>query len=58
MAGFRQRAAVRWDMAMVAHPSVTLLVDLSESEGTVYDSGGRYQFGGSPSAAQVSTGWP
>ena len=45
MAGFRQRAPVRWDMAMVAHPSVTLLVDLSEGEAAIYDSGGRYQFG-------------
>jgi AraC-like DNA-binding protein len=45
MAGFRQRAPVRWDMAMVAHPSVTLLVDLSEGEGAIYDAGDRYQFG-------------
>jgi AraC-like DNA-binding protein len=41
MAGFRQPATELWDIAMVAHPSVTLLVDLSEGEGTVYDSHGR-----------------
>lgn len=41
MAGFRQRAPVHVDIAMVAHPSVTLLVDLSEGEGLVYDTHGR-----------------
>jgi AraC-like DNA-binding protein len=45
MAGFRQRALVLWDIAMVAHPSVTLLVDLSEGEGLVYDTHGRDQCG-------------
>jgi AraC-like DNA-binding protein len=45
MAGFRQRAPALWDIAMVAHPSVTLLVDLSEGEGVVYDARGRHQFG-------------
>jgi AraC-like DNA-binding protein len=45
MAGFRQRAPVLWDIAMVAHPSVTLLVDLSEGEGLVYDTHGRDQCG-------------
>jgi AraC-like DNA-binding protein len=45
MAGFRQRGPVLWDIAMVAHPSVTLLVDLSEGEGLVYDTHGRDQCG-------------
>ncbi|MBO3747220.1 AraC family transcriptional regulator [Streptosporangiaceae bacterium NEAU-GS5] len=41
MAGFRQRAPALVDIAMVAHPSVTLIVDLSESRGIVYDRDGR-----------------
>jgi AraC-like DNA-binding protein len=42
MAGFRQRVPAYADIAMVAHPSVTLLIDLSEGEGMVYDThGGR-----------------
>ncbi|MBI0293864.1 AraC family transcriptional regulator [Streptomyces sp. PRKS01-29] len=41
MAGFRQRVPAPVDIAMVAHPSVTLLVDLSETEGLVYDAHGR-----------------
>jgi AraC-like DNA-binding protein len=45
MAGFRQRAAVRWDIAMVAHPSVTLLVDLSEGDGAAYEAHGRHARG-------------
>jgi AraC-like DNA-binding protein len=45
MAGFRQRAPVLWDIAMVAHPSVTLLVDLSESGGLVHDARGRSRRG-------------
>jgi len=45
MAGFRQRVPVLWDIAMVVHPSVTLLVDLSEGEGPVYDVHGRDQRG-------------
>jgi AraC-like DNA-binding protein len=45
MAGFRQRAPVLWDIAMVAHPSVTLLVDLSEGEGAIYDTHGRHERG-------------
>lgn len=45
MAGFRQRAPVLWEIAMVAHPSVTLLVDLSEGEGPVYDVDGRNKRG-------------
>jgi len=36
MAGFRHRAAAFADIAMVAQPSVTLLVDLSEGEGLAY----------------------
>lgn len=45
MAGFRQLAPARWDIAMVAHPSVTLLVDLSEGEGIVYGTHGRHERG-------------
>jgi AraC-like DNA-binding protein len=45
MAGFRQRHPAPWDIAMVAHPSVTLLVDLSEGDGAVYDSQGRHERG-------------
>ncbi|WP_326686394.1 MULTISPECIES: helix-turn-helix domain-containing protein [unclassified Streptomyces] len=41
MAGFRQQVPASADIAMVAHPSVTLLVDLSEGEGFVYDTHGR-----------------
>jgi AraC-like DNA-binding protein len=36
MAGFHQRAPALWDMAMVAHPSVTLLIDLSGDSGATY----------------------
>jgi AraC-like DNA-binding protein len=42
MAGFRQRSVAAWEIAMVAHPSVTLLVDLSDAESTVYDTHGRH----------------
>ncbi|HZD70762.1 MAG TPA: AraC family transcriptional regulator, partial [Actinomycetes bacterium] len=46
MAGFRQRApAPLVDIAMVAHPSVTLIVDLSEGQGIVYDTHGRHERG-------------
>jgi AraC-like DNA-binding protein len=45
MAGFRQRVPALVDIAMVAHPSVTLLVDLSEGEGLVYDIHGRHERG-------------
>src|SRR5262245_25856513 len=45
MAGFHHRAPVPVDMAMVAHPSVTLIVDLSEGAGLVYDNHGRYERG-------------
>lgn len=41
MAGFRQRVPAWWDIAMVAHPAVTLLFDLSEHEGVSYDTAGR-----------------
>ncbi|WP_231935190.1 helix-turn-helix domain-containing protein [Micromonospora viridifaciens] len=33
------------DIAMVAHPSVTLIVDLSEGDGLVFDSHGRHERG-------------
>ncbi|WP_308288456.1 hypothetical protein [Streptomyces macrolidinus] len=36
MAGFSQRAPATVDIAMVAHPSVALLIDLSETEGLVH----------------------
>ncbi|RYJ21804.1 hypothetical protein CU044_6188 [Streptomyces sp. L-9-10] len=45
MAGFGQRAPALADIAMVAHPSVTLLVDLSEGNGLVYDVHGRRERG-------------
>jgi AraC-like DNA-binding protein len=45
MAGFRQRVPAQWDIAMVAHPAVTLLVDLSEDEGARYDIQGRLEHG-------------
>ncbi|MFC7715046.1 helix-turn-helix domain-containing protein [Nonomuraea recticatena] len=45
MAGFRHRAPAAVDIAMVAHPSVTLLVDLSEGEGVVYETHGRHERG-------------
>ncbi|TYC19855.1 AraC family transcriptional regulator [Micromonospora sp. MP36] len=45
MAGFRQRIPALVDIAMVAHPSVTLLVDLSEGDGLVYDTQGRHERG-------------
>jgi AraC-like DNA-binding protein len=45
MAGFRQRVPARADIAMIAHPSVTLIVDLSEAGGIVCDAGGRHQRG-------------
>lgn len=41
MAGFRQCAPAHVDIAMVAHPSVTLLVDLSDGDGLVRDAHGR-----------------
>uniref|UniRef100_A0AAU2UWM2 Helix-turn-helix domain-containing protein n=1 Tax=Streptomyces sp. NBC_00003 TaxID=2903608 RepID=A0AAU2UWM2_9ACTN len=45
MAGFRQRLPAHVDIAMVAHPCVTLLVDLSEGDGLVYDIQGRHARG-------------
>jgi AraC-like DNA-binding protein len=45
MAGFRQRIPALVDIAMIAHPSVTLIVDLSEAGGIVYDARGRQQRG-------------
>lgn len=45
MAGFRRRASALVDIAMVAHPSVTLIIDLSEGEGLVYDTHGRHERG-------------
>jgi AraC-like DNA-binding protein len=45
MAGFRHRAAALVDIAMVAHPSVTVILDLSEGEGIAYDVNGRHQRG-------------
>ena len=45
MAGFGQRVPALVDIAMIAHPSVTLIVDLSEAEGIVYDAHGRRQRG-------------
>ncbi|MFD6067376.1 helix-turn-helix domain-containing protein [Amycolatopsis lurida] len=45
MAGFRQRVPVPVDIAMVAHPSVTLLIDLSEEGGVVCGTRGRHERG-------------
>jgi AraC-like DNA-binding protein len=45
MAGFRQRVPVLWTIDMVAHPSVTLLVDLSEGGSALYHANGRDQCG-------------
>lgn len=40
MAGFDQRVPALVDISMVAHPSLTLLVDLSEGAGPVHDTDG------------------
>jgi len=45
MAGFRQHVPTPGDIAMVAHPAVTLIVDLSDGEGVIYDSHGRQERG-------------
>lgn len=45
MAGFAQRAPAATDITMVAHPSVTLFVDLSEGDGLVHDAHGRRERG-------------
>lgn len=45
MAGFSQRVSSFVDMAMVAHPSVTLLIDLSDGDGIRYGARGRHGHG-------------
>jgi len=45
MAGFRQRVGGSVRIAMVAHPSVTLFLDLSESGGLVRETGGTSRCG-------------
>ncbi|WP_326823691.1 helix-turn-helix domain-containing protein [Streptosporangium sp. NBC_01756] len=45
MAGFRHRAPASADISMVAYPSVTLLIDLGEGEGVVYETHGRHERG-------------
>ncbi|MHC3817448.1 helix-turn-helix domain-containing protein [Streptomyces sp. DT9] len=45
MAGFAQRVPALVDITMVAHPSVTLFVDLSEGAGPAYDAHGRRERG-------------
>lgn len=45
MAGFHQRSPTPVDIAMVAHPALTLLIDLSETAGIVYDTQGQHQRG-------------
>ncbi|AVT28364.1 AraC family transcriptional regulator [Plantactinospora sp. BC1] len=45
MAGFRHHTPAAVDIAMVAHPSVTLIVDLSEGEGLGYHAPGRHGHG-------------
>ncbi|GAA4604070.1 AraC-like DNA-binding protein [Actinoplanes octamycinicus] len=40
MAGFRQRAPVRRDIGMIAHPAVTLLIDLSQDASLSFDVNG------------------
>lgn len=45
MAGFRHRVPALVDINMVAHPSVTLLIDLSEEDCLVYDTHGRHERG-------------
>ncbi|MGK5553501.1 helix-turn-helix domain-containing protein [Actinomadura kijaniata] len=45
MAGFRHRAPASVDISMVAYPSVTLLIDLGEGEGVVYQTHGRHERG-------------
>ena len=45
MAGFRHRAPAFVDIAMVVHPSITLILDLSGDEGIVYDANGHRQKG-------------
>jgi len=45
MAGFRVEASTFVDIAMVPHPSVTLIVDLSDAGGIVYDADGGHRRG-------------
>jgi AraC-like DNA-binding protein len=45
MAGFRQHPPALMDIAMVVHPSVTLLIDLSDGDGAIYDTRGRRERG-------------
>lgn len=45
MAGFRQRTPAHVAISMVAHPSVTLFVDLSDEESLLYDAHGRHDRG-------------
>jgi AraC-like DNA-binding protein len=45
MAGFRQHPPALMDIAMVVHPSVTLLIDLSDGDGAIYDTHGRRERG-------------
>ncbi|MET9555335.1 helix-turn-helix domain-containing protein [Streptomyces sp. NPDC006645] len=45
MAGFAQCLPATTDIAMVAHPSVTLFLDLSEGDSLVYDAHGRREQG-------------
>jgi AraC-like DNA-binding protein len=45
MAGFRQRVPAVVDIAMVAHPSVTVLFDLGDGEWSVYQADGRHERG-------------
>ncbi|MFE9461441.1 helix-turn-helix domain-containing protein [Streptomyces californicus] len=47
MAGFRRLGPVQGEIAMVAHPSITLFVDLSEGSGIVQDSDGGRAHGSS-----------
>ncbi|WP_282086742.1 helix-turn-helix domain-containing protein [Streptomyces tendae] len=42
MAGFSQHVSAFVDMAMVAHPAVTVLLDLSEGDGLLYSTRGRH----------------
>ncbi|MYS70757.1 helix-turn-helix domain-containing protein [Streptomyces sp. SID5926] len=45
MAGFSQHVSAFVDMAMVAHPSVTLLIDLSDGDGILYSARDRHGHG-------------
>ncbi|MFE0776984.1 helix-turn-helix domain-containing protein [Streptomyces sp. NPDC058861] len=45
LAGFRRRGPAHADITMVAHPSVTLFVDLSDEDSLVHDAHGRRERG-------------